>query len=415
MTLGERIQELRRKQGMTQEALAEALGVSRQAVSKWESDITVPEVDKLIALSRLFAVPVGVLLGVEEQPDGREEDPGAREELTERELLAVETIVRRYLEESRAHAPRRPARRTVLLCAAAGAAVLALLGWQLLARLERSFNAQLNGLYSRVDTIDRTVSNLNDIPWRIQNAMEQQNNPLSGWSCEAVSISADRQITYALTATPKEFAAGTTALFYADAGEGPVPAEAEWDGMRFTARVELPLTNSAEFSLVLSQGDSQTLVELPRQDLPWADMFRLFPAETNLSGSLRLTRGHTLALDLEASVTAVSGIRSLNPELLRPEEASVRVEFGGRVLEEIPLDVSLWDGDSGQGSWTVPLRGEYAVAEGAVLRLVLRTRDNSGAELSEEIFSDSVSLGDTRSFTAAGGTGAVTPAPPAGP
>jgi len=64
--LSERIYQFRRKSGLSQEQLAEKIGVSRQAISKWEADGAVPEVDKLVALSRLFHLPVGVLLGVEE-------------------------------------------------------------------------------------------------------------------------------------------------------------------------------------------------------------------------------------------------------------------------------------------------------------------------------------------------------------
>ena len=66
MTLGQRIQELRKGAGLTQEQLAERMGVTRQAVSKWESDGGVPELDTLIAMSRLFHVTIGQLLGVEE-------------------------------------------------------------------------------------------------------------------------------------------------------------------------------------------------------------------------------------------------------------------------------------------------------------------------------------------------------------
>ena len=65
MTLGQRIQELRKKQGLSQEALGEKLGVSRQAISRWEMDGAVPEVDKLIALSKLFGVSLDELLQVE--------------------------------------------------------------------------------------------------------------------------------------------------------------------------------------------------------------------------------------------------------------------------------------------------------------------------------------------------------------
>lgn len=60
--MGQRIQELRKRESLSQEALGEALGVSRQAISKWEGDLTIPELDKLIAMSRLFGVSLDQLL-----------------------------------------------------------------------------------------------------------------------------------------------------------------------------------------------------------------------------------------------------------------------------------------------------------------------------------------------------------------
>ncbi len=51
MTLGEKIYKLRTKRGMSQEALGEALGVSRQSVSKWETDQSIPELDKTVSFS----------------------------------------------------------------------------------------------------------------------------------------------------------------------------------------------------------------------------------------------------------------------------------------------------------------------------------------------------------------------------
>ncbi len=59
---GARLARLRRAQNITQEALAETLGVSRQAVSKWESDLAYPETDKLLRLSRLYGCTVDYLL-----------------------------------------------------------------------------------------------------------------------------------------------------------------------------------------------------------------------------------------------------------------------------------------------------------------------------------------------------------------
>lgn len=67
MMTGSVIHELRKKNGLTQEQLAEQMYVSRQAVQKWESDITLPEVDKLVALSKLFNVAVDSLLCLEDR------------------------------------------------------------------------------------------------------------------------------------------------------------------------------------------------------------------------------------------------------------------------------------------------------------------------------------------------------------
>ena len=95
MTLGQRIQELRKQWGMSQESLGEALGVSRQAVSKWEGDNGIPELDSLSAMSRLFEITVGQLLGIE--------DPAEQENETvnETDEDKVESVLRRYVEQTR--------------------------------------------------------------------------------------------------------------------------------------------------------------------------------------------------------------------------------------------------------------------------------------------------------------------------
>ena len=69
MTLGQRIQDQRTRLGLSQEGLGDKLGVSRQAVSKWEADGAVPDTDKLIALSRLFGITLNELLQVEGPPE----------------------------------------------------------------------------------------------------------------------------------------------------------------------------------------------------------------------------------------------------------------------------------------------------------------------------------------------------------
>ncbi len=62
MTTGDKISKLRRENNYTQEQLAELLGVSRQAISKWESSLAYPETDKLIRISELFDCSLDYLL-----------------------------------------------------------------------------------------------------------------------------------------------------------------------------------------------------------------------------------------------------------------------------------------------------------------------------------------------------------------
>ena len=86
MTFGSRLAAARRRANITQENFASALGVSRQAVSKWESDLTLPETEKLPRIAQLLQVSLDELMGVEQahaasaDPEpGKEQPPPAQE------------------------------------------------------------------------------------------------------------------------------------------------------------------------------------------------------------------------------------------------------------------------------------------------------------------------------------------------
>ena len=74
MTLGEKIYKLRTKRSMTQEQLAEKIGVSRQSVSKWETDSAIPDIEKLKLLAEIFEVSITELLGMECEEDTKRKD-----------------------------------------------------------------------------------------------------------------------------------------------------------------------------------------------------------------------------------------------------------------------------------------------------------------------------------------------------
>jgi transcriptional regulator with XRE-family HTH domain len=79
MELGEKLQELRKQKGLTQEELAEILYVSRTAVSKWESGRGIPNIESLKSISKYFSVSIDELLSGEEILAAADEDLKQRE------------------------------------------------------------------------------------------------------------------------------------------------------------------------------------------------------------------------------------------------------------------------------------------------------------------------------------------------
>ena len=86
MILADKITQLRRQTGWSQEELAHQLNVSRQAVSKWESGSSIPELDKILNMSRIFHVTTDYLLKDElEQPESVSSAASASDEIPARE------------------------------------------------------------------------------------------------------------------------------------------------------------------------------------------------------------------------------------------------------------------------------------------------------------------------------------------
>lgn len=78
MTLGERLAKLRNQKNLSQDALANTLGVSRQSISKWETDASIPELDKLIRLSELYGISLDELVKGGPPPHTAPPRPGQR-------------------------------------------------------------------------------------------------------------------------------------------------------------------------------------------------------------------------------------------------------------------------------------------------------------------------------------------------
>ena len=276
-TLGRRVQEARKAAGLSQESLGERLGVSRQAVSKWEADTSVPELENLIAMSRILGVTIGALLEVEpEAAEGRSEEdapeaPGQAAEDTapDGELAAVEAIVQKYLEAVRR--PRWSRRRKIL----AGAAVCGVLVLAVYA-LGTSFSIlgdRLDLVQSQVNSIQGSVSSqIGNLSGQLSSLLEEQNSLVSDYGIQVTDYSLADQVWYlSVSATPKEYTAGTAATFTARTDTGATAsAEAQNNGGVFTAENwAVPMGTSpggeVQVSVVLTDSDAirtQTLETL---------------------------------------------------------------------------------------------------------------------------------------------------------
>lgn len=165
MTLGQNIQTARKAKGISQETLAEKIGVSRQALGKWEKDTALPGVDNLQALAQELGVSVDALLG-SAAPD------------TAAPAVTLNAL-RDLLDARDAEARRR--RRGAWLAAAAAAAVLLAVGGGMAARLQTRLDG-LAGQYGYLSSeVSRTNSDLSARMQELQNAVRQGESTVLDW------------------------------------------------------------------------------------------------------------------------------------------------------------------------------------------------------------------------------------------
>ena len=261
MTIGQRIAQMRKEQNLSQEALGEALGVSRQSISKWESDNSLPEIEKLIAMSKLFSVSVGWLLGVEDAPAPEDAaEPAGSGELSEEQLKMVEEIVSRYIAaqpKPQTLSPRR--RRIVKVCVVAAAVCLAMGLFWLSSQMDQMEN-QYNNLQYALDRVTDSVnSQINGIGSRVEEILQSQNNLTADYDAQWVEKDIPGgTVTISAWAVPKTYREGMTAEFLAVCGGETLtfPAE-QTEGQTFAANLVCPLVDDIQVSVVFLSGDTR--------------------------------------------------------------------------------------------------------------------------------------------------------------
>lgn len=248
MTTGQRIAAKRKEQKLSQEGLGEALGVSRQSIYKWESDASLPEIDKLIALSRMFGVSVGWLLGVEEDREEPQTD-----ELGENQWSMVEEILSRYQQ---AQAPVRSPRLSKWLVWVLAAVCVVMLYniFDLSSQVERLDN-RYRDLQSAINSVSNSVnSQIGSITDRVEETLKAQSDLTADYGVEIASADLkENTVTFSAHVVPRTHTPGMEVRFLADHGEGPAVevTAAEGTDHKFTAQITCPLTDEIDISVAL--------------------------------------------------------------------------------------------------------------------------------------------------------------------
>ncbi|WP_295583369.1 helix-turn-helix domain-containing protein [uncultured Oscillibacter sp.] len=273
MTIGQRIAQKRKELGLSQEALGDRLEVSRQSIYKWESGVAVPEVEKLIALSRLFGVSVGWLLGVESPA------APAAGELTEAQTRMVEELARRYA--AALPKPRRSAwdKWSVrLLFALCGLMLVLLYGISgNMRRLDGRYDT-LQAEMGRVEhSVDRQIGGISD---RVEAILKAQNDLTADYGTELLRAAPDTGgALFSAYAIPRTYVEGMTAQFCVDDGGGVSSVDGVRDGETFSAQVPARLTDAISLSVVFLYPDGTRQTQLLDSysglysaSLPWVEL-----------------------------------------------------------------------------------------------------------------------------------------------
>lgn len=202
MELYEKLYELRRASGMSQEELAEKLGVSRQAVSKWESGATQPELSKLIELSKLYSVSVDELLSLEHakpEQDAAESPVQSNAEKAPVEKLSFRDFCIQH--------------KKIIGGAAVAAVALAALiavGVHYNNRIN-SLSMQVNDLRSQLYNVQNNLSNqIAGISNNVSDILARESSLISQYSYEVKSVNLKKQeCTLAFSLLPKTISENT--------------------------------------------------------------------------------------------------------------------------------------------------------------------------------------------------------------
>lgn len=228
--IGQGIADRRKQLGLSQEELAKKLGVTRQAVSRWESGTALPSVDNMIELSRALEISVDELLQL--APQQKESD------------LSIQSIGL-LMDEQNARQEKRIRRLTIALAAGAmllvaGIVISTVAGLIRSSRMEEQLNDRISGISQ---TVSASIGSMDArISQTVQQAISDGNTRLADSSTRTAYEHESRSFVVTLNAQVQELGDYADAEFYLLSGNGDqrFSAPAEMTDSGFSGRLHIP-------------------------------------------------------------------------------------------------------------------------------------------------------------------------------
>lgn len=371
LTIGQRIAVKRKELGLSQIALGEEMGVSRQSISKWEADAAIPEIDKLIALSKLFGVSVGWLLGVE---NDTEAEAPADTEFTDREWELIDRLTQ--------PAPQLP---KWLVPLTAGAAAVSLCAAILAGFAFASARSRREDLAA----VSQAIAGLSaGAEFRVQDT-----SVLESYQFQVAPDQLPDQCTFHFLGYPPAYPEGSTAelLIFAD-GEELCREECVWNGTAYATSFTLDVRNgyraiftvTGKSGVVRSTAVLDPVLSHTRDAATFGDISVTYDSFALQDGAIVLSGMEfnidipELYRDLESPwtqcdlVILVDGQEAGRTDILNRSKYSKQVNFGGDDVSFYTQSQSISVGDISDHS-QVELLLEGGLTTGLTIHIPIQT------------------------------------------
>lgn len=388
MKLGEKIQQLRKEKQLSQEELAEKMGVSRQAVSKWESGSATPEIEKLIELSKLFGVSLNTLLQIEEQQQEKPSPPQV--------TPAADTTALFYKKQMRRQ-------KKGYFFGLVGVLLLGLVGYAVLKGQMNTLSAQVMNLRGEVVGVQGNINfSIDSIRQEVEETLRQQYDLLTDVSVEALSFLPEEQSAKIdISIIPKNY---TNSIEIAVLFSGPNLQTIECNAVpqedkSFSFTAVLPLEGVTKAIAVVKNGtqeQTQLLQELTDTVADLKEQFLLQVPFAMLRGHSSWTPGaHAWIWNIDGEVCFDID----NKEYSWANKAYLQILRNGAVYRQEEIDLTRPANYGGVISeeesklsyleYELPLEESIAYEANDVLQLKLIVEDCNGIRY-ENIFSNTV-------------------------